>query len=294
MSKGNLFMGYGRGKVGSVVLARSKGQQIARAYNESPKNPRSKKQMLQRSVFMAANKFYTRGRQAFFKFAFENKKATESDFNAFMSVNAKVGLNMSKLAFEESTYPSIAPFQMCKGSLVELPLALNSGKTAFELPATGLTTSATIGALSQAIIDTYALQGGDIITLCVIVANGSNDENTPSVEPDKRGQIQWSITQFRLDVDSTDAIADILGSYASATAGALSIAPSAMATSACGACITVSRETVDGLKVSNTYLALNGIAEEIYEAGKQEGYIDSVLTSWNASGEAILQGSLVQ
>lgn len=292
MSKGNVFMGYGRGKVGSIVLARSKGQQVARAYNDSPKNPRSRKQTMQRSVFMAATKFYSRGTKAFFKFAFEGKKITSSDYNAFMASNAKVGLNHSKAAYDESTYPSIAPFMMTKGSLTEMPLALNSAKTAFELTATGLTTSATIGGLSDALINTYGLQGGDIITLCIIVANGSNAENTPAVEPDKRGQVVWTLKQFILDVASTATISSVLGSDVAAAAGALTITPSQMATSACGACVTVSRETTEGLKVCNTYLTLNEIGEDIYEAGKEQAYIDAVMASWKSTGEAILQGSL--
>lgn len=287
-------MGYGRGKVGSVVLARSKGQQVARAYNDSPKNPRTHRQTMQRSVFMAATKFYSRGQKAFFKFAFEGKKITSSDYNAFMAANAKVGLNHSKAAYDEATYPSIAPFMMTKGSLSELPLALNTQKTAFVLTATGLTTSATMGTLSQSIIDTYALEAGDIITLCYIEANGSNATNTPSINPDKRGQVKWTLKQFILDTASEATIASVLGDVATATAGALSIAPSQMATSACAACITVSRETKEGLKVGNTYLCLNDIAQTIYEAGKQEAYIDQVLASWDSTGEAILQGKLVQ
>lgn len=287
-------MGFGRGKVGSVVLARSKGQQVARAYNDSPKNPRTHRQTNQRSVFMAATKFFSRGQKAFFKFAFENKKITSSDYNAFMSANAKVGLNHSKAAYDEATYPSIAPFMMTKGSLSELPLALNSEKTAFMLSATGLTTSATMGTLSQAIIDTYALEPGDIITLCYIEANGSNATNTPAINPDKRGQVKWTLKQFVLDTASEATIASVLGDVATATAGALSIVPSQMATSACAACITVSRETKEGLKVGNTYLCLNSIAQTIYEAGKEQAYIDQVLASWDSTGEAILQGKLVQ
>lgn len=285
-------MGYARGKVGSVVLARSKGQQITRAYNESPKNPRSEKQMLQRSVFMAATKFFSRGQQAFFKFAFENKSPKQSDYNAFMSENAKRGLHTSQAAFTEATYPSIAPFMMTKGSLAELPLLLNSGKTAFELEVNGLQTSASIGDLSQSLISTYGAQEGDIVTLCVIVANGSNADNTPSVEPDKRGQVKWTIKQFIVDTASFAAITDALGAIVTAGTGSLLVTPTQMSTSACAACITLSRDTQEGLKVGNTYLELNDIALTIYENGNDAEYIGKVLDSWKATGSAILQGSM--
>ena len=41
MAKGNMLMGYSRGSVGDVTFARIKGQQIARARNRNPKNPKT-------------------------------------------------------------------------------------------------------------------------------------------------------------------------------------------------------------------------------------------------------------
>ena len=59
MSKGNLFLGFGRGKVGDVVFSRLDGQQVARAYNSSPKNPRSGLQLLQRSIMKTSSSAYS-------------------------------------------------------------------------------------------------------------------------------------------------------------------------------------------------------------------------------------------
>lgn len=59
MSKGNLFLGYARGKVGDVVFAHQYGEQIARARNRSPKNPQSPLQLLQRICFNTASKAYS-------------------------------------------------------------------------------------------------------------------------------------------------------------------------------------------------------------------------------------------
>lgn len=50
MSKGNLFLGFGRGKVGDVVFSRLDGEQVARARNRSPRNPKTPLQLLQRVV----------------------------------------------------------------------------------------------------------------------------------------------------------------------------------------------------------------------------------------------------
>lgn len=51
MSKGNMFLGHARGKVGSVVFYRANGQQVTRALAEVVKNPRSVGQNTQRAIF---------------------------------------------------------------------------------------------------------------------------------------------------------------------------------------------------------------------------------------------------
>lgn len=294
MSKGNLFMGFGRGKVGSVVLARSKGQQIARAYNDKPKNPRSEGQMMQRSIFASAVKFYTQGRQAFYEFAFENKSAKNSDYNAFVSANAKRGMNISKMAFDESTYPVLAPWMMSKGSLAEVDLEYVTESNNYLLSLPGLAAGATMGAVSQVLMDVYGFNAGDIITVVTINAQGSDASNTPDVEPEKRQQIRWSIKQLLIDTDSTVAVTELFGAGATAVANGITFTGITTTTAAGGACVTISRNTQEGLKVNDSYLVMNSVAETIYAASKAEGYIEDVLVSWKTTGKAILQGSLVQ
>lgn len=293
MSKGNLFMGFGRGKVGSVVLARSKGQQVARAYNDAPKNPRSEGQMMQRSIFASAVKFFSQGRQAFYQFAFENKSAKQSDYNAFVAANAKRGMHVSKAAFDESTYPVLAPWMMSKGSLPELDLVYDNEGNKYKLNLAGLSAGATWGAVSQLLKDMYGLNGGDIVTIVTINAQGSNADNTPAVEPVKRDQIKWDIKQALLDVGSDSAVADIFGTGAVAIEGGITFMGVASADTACGACVTISRMTDAGLKVNDSYIVMNGVAATIYENCKAQGYIDEVLASWKASGKAILEGGML-
>lgn len=59
MSKGNLFLGQGRGKVGDVVFYRLDGEQITRARNRSPKNPRTPIQLAQRVIMNTVSKAYS-------------------------------------------------------------------------------------------------------------------------------------------------------------------------------------------------------------------------------------------
>lgn len=56
MAKGNLFLGMARKKIGDVVFYRANGEQISRARNRAPKNPRSEKQSVQRMVLATAAK----------------------------------------------------------------------------------------------------------------------------------------------------------------------------------------------------------------------------------------------
>lgn len=59
MSKGNLFLGFGRGKVGDVVFSRLNGEQVTRARNRSPRNPKSPLQLLQRVVMKTSSAGYS-------------------------------------------------------------------------------------------------------------------------------------------------------------------------------------------------------------------------------------------
>lgn len=58
MSKGNLFLGFGRGAVGDVVMYRANGEQITRARNRHPSNPQTALQLLQRVVLKTSSMAY--------------------------------------------------------------------------------------------------------------------------------------------------------------------------------------------------------------------------------------------
>lgn len=56
MAKGNMLLGYARGKVGDVVFKRVNGQQVTTPRNRQPRNPRSEAQTIQRLAFSSAVK----------------------------------------------------------------------------------------------------------------------------------------------------------------------------------------------------------------------------------------------
>lgn len=60
MAKGNMFLGMSRGSVGDVTFYRNRGNQIARARNRNPMNPKTEAQMIQRMILATASKAYSR------------------------------------------------------------------------------------------------------------------------------------------------------------------------------------------------------------------------------------------
>lgn len=56
MAKGNMLLGMARKKVGDLVFYRANGEQVTRARNRNPRNPKSDKQSVQRMVLASASK----------------------------------------------------------------------------------------------------------------------------------------------------------------------------------------------------------------------------------------------
>lgn len=301
MAKGNMLLGYSRGSVGDVTFTKIKGQQVARARNRNPHNPRTNKQSLQRAIFAAAVKFYTRGNQNFYKFAFENKRPVESDYNAFMRENVKRAPAISREALANYDYPVFAPFIMAKGSMTPLECSISSNKAVVVLGIDAPSTlPTTVGALTEALVASEAYKAGDILTLVTI--NSNFDGTYPSATGAGAGKPQWAISQIILDASSTDTLANTLGMKASNVDGALVLTDNTGVTLLGGtysAFVMVhTRNTDSGLKCSTQELVLNGAATTAYKGAQDAAYKSSVIASWQANGsvdaqpEAILQGSI--
>lgn len=189
MSKGNMMLGYARGKVGSLVFARRKGEQITRAYNSNPANPKSTAQMLQRMKWANLVAFY-RAVSPKLKMAFESKPENQSDFNAFMSANLG---NMQDVVY--LTKPQvlngasvIAPYTISKGSLPSIPFVYAAGSAGlrpirFEVNINVTdedTPEQALATMQNANID-LDLQYGDQLTLFRFVQR-TKEDGTPYVD----------------------------------------------------------------------------------------------------------------
>ena len=65
MGKGNMFLGFARGKIGDMVYSRQGGQQVWRARNRNPANPRTEQQLYQRAIMATVSQAYSAGKEIF-------------------------------------------------------------------------------------------------------------------------------------------------------------------------------------------------------------------------------------
>lgn len=287
MAKGNMLQGMARGAVGDIVFSHSKGQQVARVRNRKPANPKSNPQMRQRSAFLCPLLFYKRGKQAQFKFAFENKLPKESDFNAFMRLNALAGIPLTPAERDLDAFPCLGKYAMSRGSLTRLRyqcVANGAEKLGIMVNFKFASVPTTLAELSAALVATGDYQSGDIVTLFVI-SGGLIDGNSIS-EYDRA----WQIAQFTLDTNDTTAL-NAIG--LSATAEGFTFPGLAAYDQSCvGVGAIVSRNTLNGLKVSNCDLVLSAATNQVWRYMQSETYRDFVAAQWGAAGSAILQGAL--
>lgn len=307
MSKGNMLLGHARGKVGSLVFARVKGQQTTRARNFSPANPRTASQMYQRALFSDAVKFFTRGRRNLFQFAFEDKKTNESDYNAFMRNNAKRGVVISKEAFDLYGYPALGNWLMTKGSLQPLnaQISTTGGPYIMVAKPTSIESITTLGELSSYLVDGDEWLDGDIITFVTITFSPTS--GIPAVTPPENSVTTWEVAQVQLDLTSVQPISDFglnaafLAPPEAGDPGNLTLSQTITGVIGNRAYVIVhSRNTATGLRVSTQELQLTADTEAVVEAARERSYIDAVVESWRATqkapvvSDAILQGSIAQ
>lgn len=188
MAKGNLFLGQARGKVGDVVFYRAGGQQLTRARNRSPRNPKSLRQTVQRSVAASVQRLYSLG-QELFNHSHQGVAPGMDNQREFVSRNMSIlrGLLIDELNAATADADCVArigapginigvPFvgaQVSSGTYSQMLFAWDAAAYAYKLPA----------AASQETLGTYAarvgLYPGDIYTLGSIACDPS--VQTPAV-----------------------------------------------------------------------------------------------------------------
>ena len=305
MAKGNMLQGMARGSVGDIVFSRAGGQQLSRVRNRAPKNPKTQRQMYQRATFLEPAKFYAKGIQSLFKFAFENKAVKESDYNCFMRMNSARGILMTKQMNDNANYPKIGKFYMTYGNLPMIPTTeVTASELGIPQVQTSITPSvsaiSTIKDLSQILMDySSAIHNDDILTLLVIKTYANGQPNAPFMALVSDDSPEWSISQIRIDNTNENPLPNDLMAGLSTT-GYLYLYNSTVTNAGDISLgnICISRVTASGVTVSPSTLALSQKALVAYNRMKPTGdyqttWAQTVLDSYSASGEAILEGTAV-
>lgn len=307
MAKGNMLLGYSRGSVGDVTFYRSGGSQRSRARNRNPNNPRTEKQQTQRSRFANAVKFYKQVTTNFFRFAYEDKKVNESDYNAFMRHNTLRSGFIGAAASKVSGFPALGAWEVTSGSLPTINcISSTSDLYVFDVAAASTSALTTIGALSTYLVTNFPsiYREGDIITVLVYVANSSVSGATlPTVDVDSGFQASAGYMQFTLDSASTVALntirVDVNGfeyylSHATGEEGGLQVNfGGSEAPYFAQVAVIHSRDTAEGLLVSTQEMITDHVSDAFVSAALATSgtYYNSVIADWDAAANAVLQGS---
>lgn len=302
MSKGSLFFGNASGKLGQVVLSTVKGQQIARAWQPKVANPKTSQQQLQRAKFANSVKFFKRAQQNLFKFAFEDKRKNESDYNAFMRHNVVSSAVLDRSVYDNIAYPALADnWLLSYGSLGDINAdneeASKGVVQLLDFPlGTGEIENLTIASASQAFVDKYKAVNGDYVTLVGVYSIAKKLTDFPTKVP------EWHIVQFMVDTTNTGKLLENLqkqDSRAEDFFGKDGLpTPNIIFSVSNEGCawlgVILSRVTPNGVKVSTSYLMPNYYAYEIYKNSLELGYRQSALNSWGRSSEPILKGGIAK
>lgn len=294
MSKSKSFFGLRKGSTKSHTYAVLKGQQVTKDRVVDVANPKTQSQMRQRMLFANAVKFYKHATSALFKFAFEDKKPLESDYNAFMRHNGKAAIAVSRENYNETAYPAFGNYMLSQGSLDTPSVDWESNNKLCHFYCDNIQGDDSLGVFSAALMRKYpSLQVGDIVTI-VVVHTSLKADGTLSDDRTNR----YDIRQFIIDPTSTLAAetevgilvadGDNFGEICNVGGGDFDT------NYAKGVAVIFSRNTPAGLKVSTSQIIGNSIAEQFIEQGLDEATIKAMATTWGATEKAILQGSLAE
>lgn len=290
-------IGIARGKLGDAVYYRSKGNTNARSYNPNTTNRRTTTQQTQRAFFSSAVKFFSRGTQNLFVFAYEDKRTQESDYNAFMRYNTKRGMFFGPLQNEDPNYPALGDWVMTQGSLPRLDYEYESGSFRVRvIPSAAVPTVETVAQLSQLLLTSPEWSVGDIFTL---VSIGSDAGPGTATEPvtGYTAEPFWLVRQFFIDESDGTLLSEFGLEYVTEE-GAAYLEYSAEYPIRIlrieGFCAIHSRSQNGKLRVSDSTLIYNTQGVNALSYGRGQSWLDIVLADWGSEQLSILQGGIAE
>lgn len=244
-----------RGRVGSIVYYVRKGEQVARSLSQSTTNPQTTAQMGTRVTWNNLVQFFKRSRFWMHWGAFESKKNTWSDYNAFMSANAQkldVAITKEQAA---AGYAVVADYIVSKGSLPAVNITYSDGRYVSDIyfgEDADFETGVTVGELSALLLDNNnGLLAGDQLSFIVYLQGGNAE--SPSM----------TCRAFEMILDTADdtLASDIFGDFLTIGYTGANNALTMNFSGQGGATIIVSREVSGKLKVSSQTLVLDSVQQ---------------------------------
>ena len=319
----------GKGTLGNTYLRRTrtatgKEVNVLAQKNFNPKNPKTLGQMAQRARFATAVKFYKRATRNFFKFAYEDKKANESDFNAFMRHNVAASIPMVKAQVDNESYPAIGnKWMLSQGSLQplrqkmqRLPIFTESvhdtlvigSSDNYDFEGISFDSDAKVSDISD-ILTSMGYQEGQIFTL-VTVTSGIKQSQFQLLTPDAMTGLatipKWSISQFVINLgdDTPLAVVNHIGwnylpaMYCRKPQGSdayifgVDYGDSGLLIAA-AAIVSENVKSSKKLLATTSYLEGNELYNAVVNDLNTKLYYNAMLNSWGADfNQAILQGSI--
>lgn len=319
----------GKGTLGNTYLRRTRSAtgkevNVLAQKNFNPKNPKTLGQMAQRARFATAVKFYKRATRNFFKFAYEDKQANESDYNAFMRHNIAASVPMVKAQVDNESYPAIGnKWMLSQGSLLPLrqkmqrlaiftesvhdTLVLADKDYDFDVKKT-FDSNATVADISTVLV-AMGYSEGQIFTL-VTVTSGIKQSQFQLLTPDSMKGIntipRWSISQFVIntkDETPSAAVGHIGLNYLPAMYCRVAYDPKEAYFGvdygenellvAAAAIVSENVKSSKKLLATTSYLEGNELYNAVVNDLNTKVYYNAMLVSWGADfDQAILQGSI--
>lgn len=292
MARSNIFLGLASGKIGDVVYARSRGQQIARV-RVVPNNPRTARQQAQR-VRMAAVAALYRAARPVLKDSFTIRHGFESSYNAF----ARNAIGLAPFFTKQMVANCLAlpmPAQASRGQLAPVIADVSSeasGSVA-RMPSYGLTDDNTVGDWSEYFLTANpSYKNGDKVTFIAVVF--TPNEEVPLENAYNASLIVREIVIDTTSVDFLDNYGFALSpgnSYMSLNRTTLSLSDDGLAAGdniVQTAIIGSSRDANGSLLVSSQYFTLSAAARALYEQFRTDEALEDAVNSYGAVANSAL------
>lgn len=194
MSKGNMFLGHARGKVGDVVFSRQNGEQVTRTRNRHPKNPQTPLQLLQRVVLKTTGAAYSAFREIC-DHSFQGLGTGTPNQSRFMQRNVELFRNQlaevinsgdTEIILSDGStnfnarnvmLPLINKYLISEGTLPSISYELEAGESSINVNITGITAASESHIPSyKEVVDGLKLQAGDQLTFVAILHDDTDDD----------------------------------------------------------------------------------------------------------------------